>query len=71
MPVFSDGTNWIVGYNGILSELRLPSLTMDTLSVTLTNTRVIDGLIFAANSVGKTPEAYAERLLTTEGHRLC
>jgi len=25
-------------------------LTMDTLSLTLTNTRVIDGLIFAANS---------------------
>jgi hypothetical protein len=44
-------------------------LTMDTLSLTLTNTRVIDGLIFAANSAGMTPEAYAERLLTTEGHR--
>ena len=44
-------------------------LTMDTLSVTLTNTRAIDGLIFAANSAGMTPEAYAERLLTTEGHR--
>ena len=43
--------------------------TMDTLSVTLTNTRAIDGLIFAANSAGMTPEAYAERLLTTEGHR--
>ena len=42
---------------------------MDTLSVTLTNTRAIDGLIFAANSAGMTPEAYAERLLTTEGHR--
>ena len=34
-------------------------LAMDTLSVTLTNTRAIDGLIFAANSAGKTPEAYA------------
>lgn len=44
-------------------------LAMDTLSITLTNTRVIDGLIFAANSAGMTPEAYAERLLTTEGHR--
>lgn len=44
-------------------------LTMDTLSVTLTNTRVIDGLIFAANSAGMTPEAYAERLLVTEGYR--
>ena len=43
--------------------------TMDTLSITLTNTRVIDGLIFAANSVGKTPEAYAEWLLTKDGHR--
>jgi hypothetical protein len=43
--------------------------TMDTLSVTLTNTRAIDGLIFAANSAGMSPEAYAERLLTTEGHR--
>ena len=42
---------------------------MDTLSLTLTDTRVIDGLIFAANSAGMTPEAYAERLLTTEGHR--
>ena len=42
---------------------------MDTLSLTLTNTRVIDGLIFAANSAGKTPESYAEWLLTTDGHR--
>ncbi|NBT52839.1 MAG: hypothetical protein EBV86_15815 [Marivivens sp.] len=42
---------------------------MDTLSLTLTNTRVIDGLIFAANSAGKTPEAYAEWLLTVDGHR--
>ncbi len=43
--------------------------TMDTLSITLTNTRVIDGLIFAANSVGMTPEGYAELLLTKDGHR--
>jgi hypothetical protein len=42
---------------------------MDTLSLTLTNTRVIDGLIFAANSVGKTPEAYAEWVLDSDGHR--
>jgi hypothetical protein len=42
---------------------------MNTLSITLTNTRVIDGLIFAANSVGMTPEAYAEWLLTKDGHR--
>jgi len=42
---------------------------MDTLSLTLTNTRVIDGLIFAANSAGKTPEAYAEWLLNQDGHR--
>jgi hypothetical protein len=44
-------------------------LTMDTLSITLTNTRVIDGLIFAANSAGKTPEAYAEWLLNSDGNR--
>ena len=43
--------------------------TMDTLSVTLTNTRAIDGLIVAANSAGKTPEAYAEWLLDKDGHR--
>ena len=43
--------------------------TMDTLSLTLTNTRVIDGLIFAANSVGKTPEAYAEWVLDSDGYR--
>jgi len=43
--------------------------TMDTLSVTLTNTRAIDGLIFAANSAGKTPEAYAEWLLDQDGYR--
>ena len=43
--------------------------TMDTLSLTLTNTRVIDGLIFAANSVGKTPEAYAEWVLNSDGYR--
>ncbi len=42
---------------------------MNTLSITLTNTRAIDGLIFAANSAGMTPEAYAELLLTTEGYR--
>ena len=44
-------------------------LLMDTLSLTLTNTRVIDGLIFASNSAGMTPEAYAEWLLTKDGHR--
>lgn len=44
-------------------------LAMDSLSLTLTNTRVIDGLIFAANSAGMTPEAYAEWLLTKDGHR--
>ena len=43
--------------------------TMDTLSLTLTNTRVIDGLIFAANSAGMTPEAFAESVLTSEGQR--
>jgi hypothetical protein len=42
---------------------------MDTLSVTLTNTRVIDGLTFAANSVGQTPEAYAVWLLSQDGDR--
>jgi len=42
---------------------------MDTLSFTLTNTRVIDGLIFAANSAKLSPEAYAEWLLTQDGHR--
>ena len=42
---------------------------MDTLSLTLTNTRVIDGLIFAANTAGLTPEAYAEWLLTQNGKR--
>ena len=42
---------------------------MDSLSLTLSNTRVIDGLIFAANSAGKTPEAYAEWLLTQDCHR--
>ena len=42
---------------------------MDTLSLTLTNTRVIDGIIYAANSAGISPEAYAEWLLTQDGHR--
>jgi hypothetical protein len=42
---------------------------MNTLSINLTNTRAIDGLIFAANSAGMTPEAYAEWLLTKDGHR--
>ena len=42
---------------------------MDTLSLTLTNTRTIDGLIFAANSAKLTPEAYAEWLLTQDGKR--
>ena len=42
---------------------------MDTLSITLDNPRVIDGLIFAANSAAMTPEAFAESVLTNEGHR--
>ena len=42
---------------------------MDTISVTLTNTREIDGLIFAANSAGMTPKAYAEWLLGQNGER--
>jgi len=42
---------------------------MDTLSLTISNTRVIDGLIFAANSAKLSPEAYAEWLLTKDGHR--
>jgi hypothetical protein len=42
---------------------------MDTLSLTITNTRTIDGLIFAANSANLTPEAYAEWLLTQDGKR--
>ena len=42
---------------------------MDTLSLTITNTRTIDGLIFAANSAKLTPEAYAEWLLTQDGKR--
>ena len=42
---------------------------MDTLSLTISNTRVIDGLIFAANSAKLSPEAYAEWLLTKDGYR--
>ena len=42
---------------------------MDTLSLTISNTRVIDGLIFAANSAKLSPEAYAEWLLTQDGYR--
>jgi len=42
---------------------------MDSLSLTISNTRVIDGLIFAANSAKLSPEAYAEWLLTKDGHR--
>lgn len=43
--------------------------TMDTLSITITDTRVIDGLIMAANSSKITPEAYGEWLLNKEGRR--
>ena len=42
---------------------------MDTLSITITNTRTIDGLIMAANSSKMTPEAYGEWLLTQDGKR--
>ena len=42
---------------------------MDSISISITNTRVIDGLIFAANSAGMTPEAYAEFVLTQDGKR--
>ncbi len=42
---------------------------MDTLIVTITNTRTIDGLIFAANSAKLSPEDYATWLLTQDGKR--
>ena len=42
---------------------------MDTLTITITNTRTIDGLIMAANSSKMTPEAYGEWLLTQDGKR--
>jgi hypothetical protein len=42
---------------------------MDTLSLTITNTRTIDGLIFAANSANLSPEDYATWLLTQDGKR--
>jgi hypothetical protein len=42
---------------------------MDTLTVTITDTRTIDGLIFAANSAKLSPEDYATWLLTQDGKR--
>lgn len=40
---------------------------MDTLTITLTNPRVIDGLVFGANSSDMTPEAFGELILNREG----
>jgi hypothetical protein len=42
---------------------------MNTLTVTITNPRTIDGLIFAANSAKLSPEDYATWLLTQDGKR--
>jgi len=42
---------------------------MNELSLTLTNTRVIDGLIFAANNAKMSPQDYAIWLLTKDGTR--
>jgi hypothetical protein len=44
-------------------------MTMDTLVITLTNSRAIDGLLFAAGTTGKSVAAYAEGLLVQEGRR--
>ncbi len=51
------------------SSANPSSNSMDTLTVTITNTRTIDGLIMAANSSKMTPEAYGEWLLTQDGKR--
>jgi len=42
---------------------------MDTLTITLTNPRQIDGYIKAANNAGMTPEALAEEFLAQQGAR--
>jgi hypothetical protein len=42
---------------------------MDTLTITLTNTRAIDGLVYEANRGGKSVEDYALQLMETQGLR--
>lgn len=42
-------------------------MTLDTLTVTLTNTRLIDGWVAAANRNGTTPEALALEFLEQQG----
>ena len=42
---------------------------MDTLTITLTNARQIDGFITAANGAGMTPEALALEFLSQQGAR--
>jgi hypothetical protein len=42
---------------------------MDTLSITLTGRRVIDGYVQAANNAGLTPESLALEFLTQQGIR--
>lgn len=42
---------------------------MNTLTITLTDLRQIDGLIYAANSASMSPEAFALALLSKEGSR--
>ena len=42
---------------------------MNSISLTITDIRVIDGLVYAANSAGLSPQAYAELLVTREGRR--
>lgn len=42
---------------------------MDTLAITLTNARQIDGFITAANSAGMSPEALALEFISAQGAR--
>jgi len=44
-------------------------MPLDSLTVTITAPRVLDGLVFASNTAKMSPEAYAEWLLTQDGHR--
>ena len=44
-------------------------MPLDSLTITITAPRVLDGLVFASNTASMSPEDYCTYLLSQDGHR--
>ena len=44
-------------------------MALDSLTITITAPRVLDGLVFASNTASMSPEEYCTYLLSQDGHR--